>query len=130
MKALFLIFLSTLLLPEQGEAQNNHVDPYPDMHLQQRLPSAVKVTPKGTCEKVAWDVAAYVDGAGWGRDHGEQPRTVNHTNEDHRYTYEVKMQNAKGESVSGYTYMVDLTLGDSGSCFVTNVSTDGTDQGE
>ena len=114
MKALFAILISCILAPEQGMA---------------KAPKAAKA--KGVCEQEAQNLADYMEHMSWGKRNGYVPQTKSASHYDSVFTYFIKVGNAKDESVSGYTYQIDITKADdSEACIVTAVNTDGTDQAE
>jgi len=116
MKALFAILVSCLFAPEQGIAGRPAPAPAPKLAV---------------CEKEAHDLAVYIERMSRGRLNGDVANTVKASHDDRAYTYDVKVDNAKNEGGTGYTYTIDITQDyRSEACIVTNVSTNGTDQAE
>jgi hypothetical protein len=118
MKALFMILMSTILLPEQVMARPRAEKPDP-------LPGVVKREPSVPCEKVAWDVAGFLDSIGWGKVKGYIPRTIAHDREDNGLSFQVRIEDENKESISGYTYTVSIIRDQKSQfCIVLSVTTD------
>ena len=121
MKALMMVLLSTLLLPEPVNALTR----LPASERQTKLPSEVKnggaVLP---CQETAEKVAAFLDEEGWGKVDGYTPKTVSGTKEEQNfYNFKVKVTNGS-DSVSGFTYAIEIERdAKSEACIVVSVNT-------